>query len=102
MDKFPDLKWVEDTIGDHLDLTIKTDKIDMDDLSKGKTLLVVKVGTDDRPASEQDIENVQKSLLQILPKGSFCVVTHHAIDFQSVPIGTDFIKEFMEHMGETR
>ena len=94
MDKFPDMKWVEDTISDHLDLTIKTNQIDLENLMNGKSLLVVKVGTDDHPASSEDIENVRQILSKIIVDPGMCLVTHHAIDFEVFPIREDFLEQF--------
>lgn len=48
-------------------------------------VLVIKVGTDDRPASEENIKDVAKSikvLQKTAKKDKFqCLVTHHAIEF---------------------
>ena len=53
------------------------------------SILVVKVGTDDRPAGPADITSVQEVLKDYLDdlKGNYkVIVTHHAIDFSYIGI----------------
>jgi len=49
-----------------------------------KRILIVKVGSDERPAGPKDIKQVRKIIKKII-KGWDVIVTHHAIEF-------DFIK----------
>ena len=44
-------------------------------------ILVVKVGTDDRPASSEDIQSVVESMEKVVKNKDTCIVTHHAINF---------------------
>ena len=56
-----------------------------DDL-EGKFLLV-KVGSDDRPATDEDIDNVRNSLIDLFNKnGVDCLayVTHHCVEMEIV------------------
>lgn len=48
-------------------------------------LLVVRVGDEDRPASQVDIDDVQAQLKKAF-KGAKCttIVTHHCIDFEII------------------
>lgn len=46
------------------------------------SFLVVKVGNDQRPATAEDIENVQKNIEGLGLKGLKCLVTHHVVDFK--------------------
>jgi hypothetical protein len=50
-----------------------------------KHLIVVRVGNDDRPASEADIQAVEEAVKQAIAEGGL-LVTNHYIDFQIVPI----------------
>jgi hypothetical protein len=59
---------------------------------KNRKLLIVKVGSDERPASTEDIKHTKKLLKKLQKKGRVLrgydlIVTHHAIDFDflSVP-----------------
>ena len=44
-------------------------------------ILVVKVGSDEFPASEEDIKDVQIALAQCYSDSALTLVTHHCIDF---------------------
>lgn len=52
-----------------------------------KELIIVKLGNDDRPASQEDINAMAKTLKKALRKGKNVVVTHHAVSFEVLPIG---------------
>lgn len=43
---------------------------------------IVKVGNDQRPASQEDIDNVQEELATIANDPNLTLVTHHAFDFE--------------------
>lgn len=45
-----------------------------------KSILIVKLGTDDRPATEEDIKDMEESLLRAFKNG--VLVTHHAVQFE--------------------
>lgn len=47
-------------------------------------MLVVKVGSDERPAGPADIKNIQKALKRLFKKGHNTLVTHHCLDFVAV------------------
>ncbi len=50
------------------------------------SFLVVKIGSDDRPASTQDIEDVQNCIKKLnMPKLRY-LVTHHLVDFQVIKV----------------
>lgn len=51
-----------------------------------KELIIVKLGNEDRPASQEDIDNLAKSLKKAIKKGKNIVITHHAIEFERVPL----------------
>lgn len=51
-----------------------------------KKLLIVKVGTDERPAGEKDIKAMQEEIVKLQGKngslsGYDVFVTHHAVEF---------------------
>jgi len=49
--------------------------------------LLVRVGSDYRPATAEDIKDVQESISKLCNKDEFnCLVSHHAIDAQWVPM----------------
>lgn len=52
-----------------------------------KELIIVKLGNDDRPASQEDIDAMAKTLKKAFKKGKNVVVTHHAVSFETLPIG---------------
>jgi hypothetical protein len=52
-----------------------------------KELIIVKLGNEDRPASQEDIDAMAKTLRKALRKGKNVVVTHHAVSFEVLPIG---------------
>lgn len=51
-----------------------------------KELIIVKLGNEDRPASQEDIDTLAKSLKKAIKKGKNIVITHHAIEFERVPL----------------
>ena len=62
----------------------KTDKVrkfQMPEIDENEEILVVRVGSDERPASPKDLENMQKSLAQLAVDDSLTLVTHHCVDF---------------------
>ena len=51
--------------------------------------LIVKVGTDDRPATENDMKNMEESLSKLFSAMNLdfippVLVTHHAVSFESI------------------
>ena len=73
---------------------MKNKKINIPTYSKDE-ILVVKVGTDERPASEDDIKEIQLLLAQAAANKSLCIVTHHAIDF--VKIKRNCLQKVISH-----
>jgi len=63
--------------------------IDVSELPLDSQLIIVKVGTEDRPASEEDINQVEEEIKALNLPCTF-LVTHHAIEFKTVE---DVIKE---------
>ncbi len=53
---------------------------------------VVKVGTEERPASPMDIANVQEQLQMTSNDPNLCLVTHHAFDLQWVGAGAQVLQ----------
>jgi len=51
-----------------------------------KEFIIVKLGNEDRPASQEDIDAMAKSLKKAIKKGKNIVITHHAIEFERVPL----------------
>jgi len=49
-----------------------------------KPILVVKVGSDNRPATKEDLEDVEKQIKKALEDPDPILVTHHNIEFQYV------------------
>lgn len=49
-----------------------------------RSLLVVKVGCDDRPASQEDLDQIAEDIKEALSKGdqSVVLVTHHYVQFE--------------------
>ena len=47
-------------------------------------LLIVKVGSEERPASDEDIEYIQKLLVKCRESNAGCLVTHHAVSFEVI------------------
>lgn len=88
-DKFEGIEWLGDAIGDALEIEVTSEKVDAEDFFQHKAILVVKVGSDERPASQKDIADVQECLslaFKDWPKIPFTIVTHHAMDFSVVPV----------------
>ena len=56
-------------------------------------LLVVKVGNDNHLASDEDLENMQDDIEEAfrIPGPRYCIVTHHAVEFQTVKRNLDAI-----------
>lgn len=53
---------------------------------------IVKVGTEERPASEQDIANVQTQLSTTANDPNLVIVTHHAFDVEWVGAGSQVLQ----------
>jgi len=57
--------------------------------NKIKTINIIKVGSEERPAGKKDIKKVQKSLKKACKKAkkqgnkSLMIVTHHAFQFET-------------------
>ena len=47
-------------------------------------MLIVMVGTDERPAGDVDLESVKESLEQVATEPDSTFVTHHAIAFKTI------------------
>ena len=47
-------------------------------------VLIVKVGTDERPAGPDDLESMQLALRAAFNNNTSTIVTHHAVDFVRV------------------
>jgi len=62
-------------------------KVELETFLEGKIILV-KVGTDERPASPQDIQEVRGLMEELLKGtvGSRVLVTHHAFDMSIIDI----------------
>jgi len=54
------------------------------DALKKDEVLIVKVGSDERPASPSDIIIIQGLLEKTYQNQDTCLVTHHAIDFEII------------------
>lgn len=48
-------------------------------------ILIVKIGSEERPASDEDIKNVQIILAQIQNNPELAIITHHCIQFETIP-----------------
>lgn len=57
----------------------------MKKLSKLSKLMIVKVGSDERPAGDVDIEQVRKELNRAIAE-KIPFVTHHAVEIDILPI----------------
>jgi len=55
-------------------------------MKKEKQLMIVKVGTDDRPASAEDIETIRKSFEEMKKGENNTLITHHAINVVIIPV----------------
>lgn len=51
-----------------------------------KELIIVKLGNETRPASQEDIDALAKTIKKAIRKGKNVVVTHHAVSFEVLPI----------------
>jgi hypothetical protein len=83
---FGGITWIGKKIEDELGLDASATELDSENMKK-IGILIVKVGNDDRPASDSDIKNVSDCLeegFKNLPTIPFTIVTHHAIDFSIV------------------
>lgn len=61
--------------------TNRAKKIKIPEIDGEEEILVVRVGSDERPAGPKDLENMQKSLSQLRADDSLTLVTHHCVDF---------------------
>ena len=57
---------------------------------KSKKFLLVRVGTDDRPASEENIQDMTDQLTEVLKCKNSLFVTHHAVDMQFIDVPDGF------------
>lgn len=48
-------------------------------------ILVVKVGSEERPASASDIKGIQEMLAMAEKDTDLTIITHHCIEFYSIP-----------------
>lgn len=62
----------------------KTKKVKIPRLDED-VVLICKVGSEERPAGEEDIKAIQLLLAQASVDGSLTFVTHHAIKFETIP-----------------
>jgi len=60
----------------------------VEQLPAGQGFLMVRVGSDQRPASTQDIEDVAEALSKLRESNEVfnCLVSHHALDVRWVPL----------------
>jgi hypothetical protein len=49
------------------------------------SILVVKVGSDERPATESDLKGIQEMLTMAMNDKDLTIVTHHCIEFYTIP-----------------
>jgi len=59
-------------------------KIKIPEINGGEDILIVHVGTEDRPAGPQDIKNIQELLTLASKNNALTIVTHHAISFSII------------------
>jgi hypothetical protein len=59
---------------------------------------LVRVGTRERPASPEDIEDIKNLVIKIKGQPDLSLVTHHAIDFEHVQPG--YGETIVYHLGE--
>jgi len=64
---------------------------------KDDEILVVKVGTDERPSGPDDLKAIQMLLTQASLDKSLCLVTHHAVEF--VTIKRSLLKKGIVYQG---
>ncbi len=53
-------------------------------LVSDKELMIVKIGSDERPAANGDILSIQKQLTQVANNPNLTIVTHHAFEIEVV------------------
>jgi len=53
--------------------------------SVSDSIVVVRVGTDERPAAQEDIDYIKKEFSNAIKEGESVIFTHHAIDFVVIP-----------------
>ena len=57
-----------------------------------KELLLIKVGNDQRPASDEDIRSTEKDVKRAIRRGApFMMITHHAIEMEVVQLPDDLV-----------
>lgn len=49
------------------------------------SVLVVLVGSEDRPAGKEDIENIAEAFRKARKNKAHAIITHHALDFRFIP-----------------
>lgn len=54
---------------------------------KSKSIIVVKIGTPERPATEEDFADMERQLEEAKRTG--CLVTHHAVQFETLYLPAD-------------
>ena len=53
---------------------------------KQTQLFLVKLGSDARPATDQDIKDVEKQMKEVIPDNIIVIVSHHSISIDSLHI----------------
>jgi len=64
-----------------------------------KEFLIIKVGSEDRPAGDSDIENVRLMFQQFCERSELnidCFVTHHAVELQYFPKRRSFFGRMIQ------
>lgn len=46
---------------------------------------LIKVGTKDRPATKEDIQDIKQMVVAVMKDQSLSLVTHHAVVFEKIP-----------------
>lgn len=49
-----------------------------------KELILIKLGDDNRPATQKDIDNLRKDIKKAIKKGKSIMITHHAVSIEKV------------------
>ena len=58
-------------------------------MNENKHVIVIKIGSDERPAGTEDIKSVQESLMQVFKEPNLTIVTHHAFNIDKIDLPND-------------
>ena len=77
----------------HSDLRVTLESLGpLDQLQNN--LLVVKVGSPENPATREELDDVARSMKELLgPYDLNVYVTHHAVEFKTLPINTQIVNK---------